>query len=282
MKKNSKFLNLRGHLLSLETPVVMGILNLSPDSFFRGSRVSATEEVLEKAAAMFNEGAMIIDIGAASTRPGANLITPEEELARVRDLLPELVLSFPGKFFSIDSYHAGTAEYALMHGFHMMNDVSAGRFSPELPALAARYKVPYVLMHMQGEPATMQKQPHYEDVFTEVLHFLVRKSSELRQSGIHDIILDPGFGFGKTPEHNFELMRRLMDFKISDMPLMVGVSRKSMITKTLNIGADEALNGSTVLHTWALLNGADILRVHDVKAAVETLKLYQELTRHVA
>lgn len=271
-----------GRLLSLSEPVVMGILNISPDSFFAASRAQSISTAVEKAGTLFHEGASIVDVGASSTRPGALMVAAEEELLRLRDILPALRKAFPDHFFSLDTYHAETAEFALSEGFNMINDVSAGRFSPSLPSLAAKYRVPYVLMHMQGEPENMQKAPVYTDVFSEVFDSLIRKSEELRKQGIHDIVLDPGFGFGKSNEHNYSLMRQLELFKISDLPLMVGVSRKSMVTRLLQVTAEEALNGTTVLHSWALLHGADILRVHDVKEAVQAIQILKELKKDVA
>jgi dihydropteroate synthase len=282
MLNANKLLNMGGSLLSLSHPVAMGILNITPDSFFHSSRAKSISDAIEKAGAMFEAGAAIVDVGAASTRPGADRISPDEELERLRYILPELRRELSGRYFSIDTYHAETAAFALEHGFNMINDVSAGRFSPSLPGLAAKYRVPYVLMHMQGEPGTMQNAPHYERVFPDVFDFLIRKSAELRAQGLHDIVLDPGFGFGKNPEHNYSLMRQLQQFQLSDMPLMVGISRKSMVTKLLKVSAEEALNGSTVLHTWALMNGADILRVHDVKEAVQAIQICQELKKDVA
>jgi len=271
-----------GTLLSLSEPVVMGILNITPDSFFVSSRANKPSEAVRSAASMFEQGAAIVDVGAASTRPGADIITPEDESARLKDIIPILRKEFPDQYFSIDTYHAETAELALSEGFNMINDVSAGRFSPTLPSLAARYHVPYVLMHMQGAPSSMQLQPSYENVFFEVFDFLIKKSAEMRAAGIHDIILDPGFGFGKNPEHNYTLMSKLEHFSLSEMPVMVGISRKSMVTRLLDLKPEDALNGSTVLHTIAILKGANILRVHDVKEAVETIRICKEINRNVA
>jgi len=277
-----KILNMGGRLLSLSEPVVMGILNISPDSFFAASRAQSISTAVEKAGTLFQEGASIVDVGASSTRPGALMVAAEEELLRLRDILPALRKAFPDHFFSLDTYHAETAEFALSEGFNMIIDVSAGRFSPSPPSLAAKYRVPYILMHMQGEPENMQKAPVYTDVFSEVFDSLMRKSEELRKQGIHDIVLDPGFGFGKSNEHNYSLMRQLELFKISDFPLMVGVSRKSMVTRLLQVTAEDALNGTTVLHSWALLHGADILRVHDVKEAIQAIQILKELKKDVA
>lgn len=266
-------LNCKGRLLVVDKPLVMGIINTTPDSFYTGSRSTATDEILTQAERMIKEGAAIIDIGGQSSRPGSALICPEEELRRVIPAVNEISKQFPEIIISIDTFYSSVAAEAIAAGASIVNDISAGAIDAQMIDTVAGLNVPYVLMHMQGTPLTMQQNPVYEDVTREILDFFILKTEKLKNAGIKDIIVDPGFGFGKTAEHNFELLRNLEVFKILNFPLLLGVSRKSMINKTLDITADEALNGTTVLNTVGLLKGASILRVHDVKEAVEAVKL---------
>lgn len=270
-------LRVGGRLLGLETPVVMGALNLTPDSFFGGSKVSSEKAVVETAARMLAEGANILDLGGMSTRPGAEAVSSEVELARVLPAVKAVVREFPDAIISIDTVHAAVAEAAVNSGAAIVNDISAGQMDKAMWRTAAGLQVPYVLMHMQGTPATMQQDPQYEDVVVEVLDFFIRHVAELRALGVKDIIIDPGFGFGKTVEHNYSLLSRLGDFRMLGCPIMVGLSRKSMVNKVLGTTPDTALNGTTVLNTLALERGASILRVHDVKEAVEAVKLVSRL-----
>ncbi len=268
-------LNCNGRLIVVDKPLVMGIINITPDSFYEASRVDSVDAVLCKAEQMIKEGADILDIGGQSTRPGSEQIKPDEELRRAIPAIEAILKSFPGTVISIDTFHASVAREAGAAGALMVNDISAGNFDPEMMRTVAAMNIPYICMHMKGEPARMQENPHYENVTAEVLDFLVGKVTACVEAGIKDIIVDPGFGFGKNIRHNFTLLRELSTFRILEKPIMVGLSRKSTIYKTLGISADEALNGSTVLHTIALMNGANILRVHDVKEAREAAILYQ-------
>ncbi len=274
-----KTLCCRGKIINLSSPLVMGILNITPDSFFDGGKYADLSSMLSHAEQMLTEGAQIIDVGAASTRPGADLIIPEEETGRLLPGLKALVKEFPETIFSVDTYNALTAEAAIEHGAHMINDISAGAFDKNMFSTIARLQVPYIIMHIKGTPLTMQKNPRYDDVLREVVCYFADKIFDLNRAGVHDIIIDPGFGFGKTVEHNYELLHNLDFFKIFDVPVLAGVSRKSMINKVLNVGASDALNGTTVVNTMALLRGADILRVHDVKEAVEAIKITQMVRR---
>ncbi len=267
-------LNCKGRLLVIDKPVVMGIINITPDSFYSGSRYQDTEAVLKQAGQMLNEGATILDIGGQSTRPGSEKLSAEQESVRIIDPIRAIHTHFPDTFISVDTYYADVAKQAVAAGASIVNDISAGRLDDAMIPAVAALQVPYVLMHMQGTPQTMQQQPIYENVTKEVLDFFIQKKDELKQAGIHDIIIDPGFGFGKTSTHNFELLRHLSLFKMLDAPLLLGISRKSTIYKTLDITAEQALNGTTVLNTIGLMNGAGILRVHDVKEAKEAITLF--------
>ncbi len=266
-------LNCKGRLLVVDKPIVMGIINTTPDSFYEDSRRIAVGEILTKAEKMILDGAAIIDIGGQSSRPGSEMIGPEEEMKRVIPAIVEISNHFPEITISVDTFYSAVAIEAVSAGASIINDISAGSIDTKMIKAVAELNVPYVLMHMQGTPLTMQQNPAYEDVTKEVLDFFISKISELADAGIKDIIIDPGFGFGKKIEHNFELLKNLEVFKILNMPLLLGLSRKSTISKTLGITADEALNGTTVLNTAGLLKGASIIRVHDVKEAVEAVKL---------
>jgi dihydropteroate synthase len=267
-------LNCKGRLLVIDQPVVMGILNTTPDSFYSGSRVSASG-ILSRAEQMLKEGAAILDIGGQSTRPGSEQVGPDEELKRAIPAIEAISKSFPGAIISIDTYHSKVAREAVDAGAGIVNDISGGDLDKDMIRVVAALKVPYICMHTKGTPGTMQQLAKYDDVTKEVLDHFIAKTDECKQAGINDVIVDPGFGFAKTIPHNFRLLRQLAVLKILDKPILVGLSRKSTVYKTLNITADEALNGSTVVHTMALLNGANILRVHDVKEAVEAVELYK-------
>ncbi len=266
-------LNCKGRLLVIDKPIVMGIINVTPDSFYEGSRSQYIDEVINKASLMIKDGATIIDIGGQTTKPGSEEIGVEEELKRVQPVIKELRKAFPQIFISIDTYHSTVAKSAIEAGADITNDVSAGLMDNEMLATVAALKVPYICMHMQGVPQTMHHNPAYEDVTKEVLDFFIERTATSKTAGIKDIIIDVGFGFGKTIHHNFTLLKNMKVFKMLDKPVLAGISRKSTIYKTLGITANEALNGTTVLNTIALLNGANILRVHDVKEAMECIAL---------
>ncbi len=266
-------LNCKQRLLVADRPLVMGIINATPDSFYTGSRHLAVDDMVRQAEKLLQEGADILDIGGQSTRPGSEAITAVEELSRVIPGIKKIVALFPESFISIDTYYAKVAQEAVAAGACIINDISAGSMDPAMIETVASLQVPYILTHMQGTPRSMQLDPRYTDVTKEVLDFFIKKIDMLHQAGVVDIIIDPGFGFGKTIAHNFELLKNLGLFTITGCPVLAGISRKGTIWKTLGITAEESLNGTTVLNTIALLNGASILRVHDVKEAMETIKL---------
>jgi dihydropteroate synthase len=266
-------LNVSGRLFDLSTPAVMGILNLTPDSFHAASRVTGEDAILQLAARHVQEGASLLDLGAQSTRPGAELLDAETEWSRLAPALRFIRTTFPEVILSVDTFYATVAEKSLAEGADMINDVSGGRLDHAMFPLIVRSKVPYVLMHMQGTPRTMQGAPYYENVTAEVVRELAEGVDRLRQAGVPDVLVDPGFGFGKDLDHNYTLLRQLEAFRVLDAPLLVGLSRKSMVNKVLGTTAGQALNGTTVLHTLALLGGASILRVHDVREAAETVRL---------
>ena len=268
-------LNCKGRLLVADKPLVMGIINATPDSFYKGSRQATLEGILRQAELMINQGADILDIGGQSSRPGSLRVGEDEELSRVIKGITAIHDHFPGAFISIDTYYSKVASESVAAGACLVNDISAGSIDKNMFTTVAALHVPYVLMHMQGTPQTMQQSPQYEDVTREVLDFFITKIDLLKKTGITDIIIDPGFGFGKSISHNFELLRQLSVFKITGHPVLLGISRKSTIYKTLGITAEEALNGTTVLNTIGLMNGAHILRVHDVKEAKEAISLVQ-------
>jgi len=267
-------MNCNGKLLDLSSPVVMGILNITPDSFYDGGKHPTTEKAVLQAERMIREGAAIIDIGAVSTRPDAADVDEFEELSRLKAVLPVLRKEFPETIISVDTWRSSVAKEAVACGADMINDISGGRFDKEMFETIAGLKVAYIMMHTQGTPGTMQQNPHYDDVVNDIFDFFTENLKKLRHLGVTDnIIIDPGFGFGKTVKHNYELLSKISKFKSLGFPVLVGLSRKSMINKILESKPSEALNGTSVLNTIALLNGADILRVHDVKEAVEAIKL---------
>ena len=275
-------LNCNGKLLDLSTACVMGIINSTPDSFYEPSRQATIETALLKAEQMLLDGAAILDIGGMSTRPGAELLDAQTEQKRILPLIKSLAARFPEAIISVDTIYATTAQAAVNAGAGIINDISAGKFDEQLLPTVAQLHTPYVLMHLQGTPQTMQQNPKYpKGVVPEVVQFMADKLANLRLLGIHDVIIDPGFGFGKTTEHNYQLLKGLPTLQILGMPIMVGISRKGMIWRTLNITAQQALNGTTIAHTIALLNGAKLLRTHNVKEAIEAIKLV-ELYQHTA
>lgn len=255
----------------------MGVINATPDSFYGQSRAINSLEILKLAEKMIAEGATFLDIGGYSTRPSALDISEEEEILRVVKHIEEIRLRFPDVYISIDTFRASVAQSAIAHGAHIVNDVSGGLLDSNMLKTVAKLRVPYILMHMRGNPQTMVKENQYDDLLRDIIFELSQRVDLANKAGIKDVIIDPGFGFAKNISQNFELMKKLDHFSIFDKPLLVGISRKSMIYKTLNITADEALNGTTVLNTVALLKGASILRVHDVKAAMEVVKLTKSL-----
>jgi len=274
-------LNIAGRLRTWERPVVMGIINVTPDSFYAGSRVSLTD-VAKRAVRMVSEGCDIIDIGGYSSRPGADTVSEAEECARLMPAIEAIREAIGGEVpISIDTFRASVASKCIEAGADIINDISGGDLDPEMFATVARLKVPYILMHTRGNPAEMQRLTDYDDVTADVLRDLAFKIDRLRQEGVSDIIADPGFGFAKTLDQNYELMTRLRVFRELRCPLLVGISRKSMLYKELGIEATDALNATTALNMAALMNGADILRVHDVKEAVETVKVYMALRRNM-
>ena len=266
-------LNCRGRLLTIEEPVVMGIINVTPDSFYENSRRQALDAILEQAGNMLQQGAFILDIGGQSTRPGSEHITATEEAGRVLPAIEAIHQHFPGAVISVDTYYASVAKQAVEAGACIINDISGGLMDEQMLPTVAALRTPYICMHMKGTPQTMQQYASYENVTKEVLDFFIARIEACRLAGIHDVILDPGIGFAKTFEHNFELIRNLSVFKMLEKPLLLGVSRKGTIYKTLGITAEEALNGTTVLNTIGLLNGAHILRVHDVLEAKQAIEL---------
>ncbi len=268
-------INCKGKLVNLSEPVVMGIINATPDSFYEGHLKLNSEEILVLAGKMINEGATILDIGGQSTRPGSTPISVQEETDRVIPVIENIHAAYPEIILSVDTYNSPVAIAAVAAGAGIVNDIGGGNLDDEMVNTVAALQVPYICMHMQGTPATMQKNPVYSDVVKEVLDFFIHKIDACTKAGIKDIIIDPGFGFGKTIEHNFQLLKLLAAFSITNRPILVGLSRKGTIYKTLGNTAAEALNGTTVLNTMALLNGAAILRVHDVKEAMEAVKLFK-------
>ncbi len=266
-------LNCKGRLVLIDRPLVMGILNINDDSFYAASRVHNEDELLKKVNQMLSEGADILDIGGQSTRPGSNRIPVDEELSRVLPAIKLIAKEFPDALLSIDTYQAEVAGKSVEAGASIVNDISAGEMDSDMISTVANLKVPYICMHTKGVPDTMQEQTEYEDVTKEVLDYFIKKIKQCRLAGINDIIVDPGFGFGKNIVQNFTLLKNFSLFKILEAPLMAGLSRKSSIYKTLHVPVEDSLNGSTVLHTIALQNGANILRVHDVKEAREAVTL---------
>lgn len=265
-------------LIDLSHPIVMGILNVTPDSFYDGGRHVVSDDALAQADKMLTDGATILDIGGASSRPGAATVSVDEELRRVLPVIEGIRARFPACIISIDTWRSEVAHEAVMAGADIVNDISAGQMDEQLWPTVAALQTPYILMHMQGRPENMQQAPHYSNVMTEVLDFFIESVASLRRLGVKDIVLDPGFGFGKTLEHNYTLLRDMRDFQtVTGLPLLAGISRKSMIYKLLNISAADALPATAALHMVALQSGASILRAHDVAEAVQVIRLWEML-----
>lgn len=274
-------LNLKGELIELNSPKIMGILNITPDSFYDGSKYNSIRKIIEQIEKMINDGADFIDIGAVSTRPGAKLIPEDEEWKRLQPVLEIILKNYNTLSFSVDTYRSEIARRSVNeYGAAMINDISAGEMDTNMFKCIAELNVPYIIMHMQGNPENMQTNPSYVNVTKEVISYLAQKVEMLKKLGVKDIIIDPGFGFGKTLEHNYELLFYLDTFQFFELPLLAGFSRKSMLYKFFNTSPDEALNGTTVLNTIALLKGADILRVHDVKEAKEAIRIVMKMNEY--
>ena len=272
-------INCKGRILDLHHPCVMGILNVTPDSFYDGGQFEDLDQVMAKVGQMLDEGAVIIDVGGMSSRPGAKIISEKEELTRVIPVIFEIKRKFPDAIISIDTLRAKIADRAINAGASIVNDISGGTFDLDMMNVVAEHQVPFIIMHMQGTPLNMQEQPSYDDVTLEILKYFAERLRRCNEMGINDVIIDPGFGFGKTLDHNYEILNKLSVFRIFDVPILCGLSRKSMIYKLLNTEATHALNGTTAAHMAALMKGARILRVHDVKEAVETVRIFKQLCR---
>ena len=275
-----KSINCKGTLIDLSSPKVMGILNVTPDSFFDGGNYNNTSAIINQVEKMLSEGATFIDVGAYSSRPGAKHISEEEELTRILPVIKLLKSEFPNLLISVDTFRSNIAKQCVHNGACMVNDISAGNIDPTMFSTIAELQVPYVIMHMQGTPQNMQVNPTYENIVKDVLYYFSKKITKLRSLGLHDIITDVGFGFGKTVSQNYQLLKQLDLFKNLEVPTLVGLSRKSMLFKPLEITQNEALNATTSANTIALLNGATILRVHDVKEAVEAIKIVELLNKN--
>jgi dihydropteroate synthase len=275
--KSKKYINCKGKLVNLEKPTVMGILNITNDSFFDGGKHNSVDNALFQTEKMLNEGATIIDVGAQSTRPGADMIGQEAELKAAIPVIEKLAEKFPEIIISIDTFRAEVAQQAIAAGAAIINDVSGGEDDPKMFETVINLKVPYILMHKQGDYKTMHHNPTYQNVVTDIMNYFIPKVEYLKQNGVADLILDLGFGFGKNLEHNYELLNKMDRFKIFELPILVGVSRKKMIQNIIEADAQQALNGTTVVNTIALMKGAKILRVHDVKEAVEAVKIFEML-----
>lgn len=273
-----KTINIKGELLDLSTPVVMGILNITPDSFYEGSRKQNEVDILKRVEEIILQGGTIVDIGAQSTRPSSQFLSSEEEIERLSPALSAINREFPNVILSVDTFHADVAKVCVQdYGVAIVNDISGGNLDVDMFQTVADLHVPYILMHMRGTPQTMQKLNNYDDLIQNIAYYFSEKVAHLHRLGVNDIILDPGFGFSKDVSQNYELMRHLNFFENFELPLLVGISRKSMITSFLEVASSEALNGTTVLNTYALMNGANVLRVHDVKEAYEAIKITEQL-----
>lgn len=276
-----KTINIKGELLDFSTPLVMGILNVTPDSFYAGSRKQSEEEIIKRVQQIVDEGGKIIDIGAQSSNPKSEFLSPQTEIERLDFALKIINKHFPNLIMSVDTFYADVARFSVEeHGVAIINDISGGSLDKEMFKTVANLNVPYILMHMRGTPQTMQELTDYDNFIQDIFYYFSEKIAELHQLGVNDIIVDPGFGFSKTVEQNYELMGSLRGFSIFELPLLVGISRKSMIYRLLDITPDESLNGTTALNAFALQNGADILRVHDVKEAVETVKIMRKIDEY--
>lgn len=270
-------INCKGNLIDLGKPKVMGILNVTPDSFFDGGQFKDEKSVITQVEKMLREGASFIDVGAYSSRPGADVVSEDLELKRILPILTLLIKEFPDILLSIDTYRSKVADECIRAGAALINDISAGKLDDKMFSTIAEHKVPYIMMHMKGDPQTMQSQTNYKNLIVEMNYYFSERVEAARAKNIYDIIIDPGFGFSKTTEQNFEILKNLDLFQILNLPILVGLSRKSMIYKTLGTNAKNALNGTTALHSHALSKGANILRVHDVKEVMECIKLTENL-----
>ncbi|GLR17450.1 dihydropteroate synthase [Portibacter lacus] len=275
-----KSINANGHIISFEEPKIMGILNVTPDSFYDGNKFNAVDAAILQVSKMITEGVDILDIGAASSRPGAETLTAEEEISRLKPILSEIKNQFPELIISVDTYLSKVAYFAINNGAQIINDISAFEIDSKMLDVVEETQAPYVLMHMKGQPRTMQANPSYESVTEEVLKFCIKKIEQLKARSVKDYIVDPGFGFGKSIDDNYKLFMNLEVFKLLEAPILVGISRKSMIYKLLGITAKESLSATSALHLQSLFMGANILRVHDVKEAKQTIDLYKMLVKH--
>jgi dihydropteroate synthase len=272
-------INCKGLLIDLSSPKVMGILNVTPNSFYDGGKYNDESELLSQVGKMINDGATFIDIGAYSSKPNAEFVSEKEELERIIPVVQLILKHFPEAILSIDTFRSAVAKACIENGAAMINDISGGNMDKAMFEVIAKYNVPYIMMHMRGTPQTMQSMTNYEDIVKEMLFYFSEKVNKARSLGINDLIVDPGFGFAKTIEQNYEVLSKIELFQLLELPLLVGISRKSMIHKVLNTNSKEALNGTTVLNTIALSKGASILRVHDVKEAVECIQLWNKVNR---
>lgn len=274
----ARYINVNGQLMDLSQPRVMGILNITPDSFYADSRKQTEKDIIARIHQILDEGGDFIDIGAYSSRPDASDVSPKEEMERLKYGLEILRNECPKAVVSVDTFRADVAKMCVEeYGAALINDIAAGQMDPEMFSTIAQLKVPYIMMHMQGTPQNMQKNPHYDNPVKEIILYFAEKIEKLRASGVKDLIIDPGFGFGKTLAHNYEILDKLEELQMFQLPILIGVSRKSMVYKLLGGGPEDALNGTTALHAIALMKGARILRVHDVKAATETVRIFQAL-----
>lgn len=274
----ARYINVNGQLMDLSQPRVMGILNITPDSFYADSRKQTEKDIIARIHQILDEGGDFIDIGAYSSRSDASDVSPKEEMERLKYGLEILRNECPEAVVSVDTFRADVAKMCVEeYGVALINDIAAGQMDPEMFSTIAQLKVPYIMMHMQGTPQNMQKNPHYDNPVKEIILYFAEKIEKLRASGVKDLIIDPGFGFGKTLAHNYEILDKLEELQMFQLPILIGVSRKSMVYKLLGGGPEDALNGTTALHAIALMKGARILRVHDVKAATETVRIFQAL-----
>ena len=273
-----KTINIKGELLELSQPIVMGILNITPDSFFAESRKQGEQEIVARVAEILTQGGKIVDIGAQSTRPSSTLLSSKEEIERLKPALNIINKEFPDAILSVDTFYSDVARFCVEeHGVDIINDISGGEMDKNMFDTVASLNVPYILMHMRGTPQTMSKLTDYDNLIQDIFYYFSKKIAELHLKGVNDIIIDPGFGFSKTIDQNYELMASLKGFSIFELPLLVGISRKKMIYNLIDSTAEASLNGTSILNTFALQNGADILRVHDVKEAVEAVKITEKL-----
>jgi dihydropteroate synthase len=270
-------INCKGQIIDLSTPKIMGILNITPNSFYDGGKYSLENNAISQVEKMLKEGATFIDIGAYSSKPNAEFVSEKEELNRITPVVKAIINEFPESMLSIDTFRSSVAQECIYNGAALINDISAGNLDEKMMEVIASNNVPYIMMHLRGTPQTMQNQTNYKHLINELITYFSEKIYNARSLGINDLIIDPGFGFAKTTDQNFEILSNLELFKILELPILAGVSRKSMIYKTLNTTPDEALNGTTVLNTIAITKGANIIRVHDVKEAIECVKLYEKL-----